>query len=201
MAEALATIAAADAILHLTQFVVEVISRLREYATTVTELPHSLKDVKAPLGLLRESLKQLSRQSNLRTTQSNETLQEAVTGCRKQVEKLDKILKAVSSSTTDSKLKRSKKALVSVKQDREVRQICVDIQRYVTIFSLDQITALTANLRIPDEEQDHQSRLPFFIVPFSRDLQFIGREETINRIDHMLKSQEVVALAGIGGIE
>lgn len=39
-----------------------------------------------------------------------------------------------------------------------------------------------------------------FLVPFSRDPNFVGREDIIKEIDAVFKSEDCVALAGIGGV-
>ena len=40
----------------------------------------------------------------------------------------------------------------------------------------------------------------FFIVPFSRDPLFLGREDIIDLVDTKFKSERRVALTGIGGV-
>ena len=41
---------------------------------------------------------------------------------------------------------------------------------------------------------------PAFMVPFSRDDKFVGREDVLRRIEEGLKGGHRVSLAGIGGI-
>lgn len=40
----------------------------------------------------------------------------------------------------------------------------------------------------------------YFLIPFERDLQFIGRDDIITEVDRRLETKRRVALAGIGGV-
>ena len=41
---------------------------------------------------------------------------------------------------------------------------------------------------------------PFFLVPFVQDSQFVGREDIISNINEKFKTEQRVALTGIGGV-
>jgi len=45
-----------------------------------------------------------------------------------------------------------------------------------------------------------QSTEPAFMVPFEKDLKFVGRDDTMAEIEQKFKTQSRVALTGIGGI-
>lgn len=45
-----------------------------------------------------------------------------------------------------------------------------------------------------------EQQKPFFVVPFSRDPLFLGRENVIDLVDAKFKSEHRVALIGIGGV-
>lgn len=48
---------------------------------------------------------------------------------------------------------------------------------------------------VPKEQSES-----FFVVPFSRDLQFLGREDVIDLVNTKFESEQRVALTGIGGV-
>jgi hypothetical protein len=85
------------------------------------------------------------------------------------------------------------KVLMSLRQEKNVKEIVKGLQSYVTTLTYHQ-TASFPQVSLPVQIK------PLFTVPFERDLKFIGRENILEQVGKRLEVQGRVAFAGIGGV-
>ena len=89
-----------------------------------------------------------------------------------------------------------KKALSSIYYEKEVSKAWEEIENYKTLL----IFHFTKTKGPVQELETPRSKKPIFMVPFERDLKFVGRVDIINDIKQALQRQRRVAIAGIGGV-
>jgi hypothetical protein len=83
-------------------------------------------------------------------------------------------------------------AFSSVGQEKKVEQVTSTLRKYVQTLMYHEATSAT-RLAI-------QLTKLYFIMPFDRDQNFVGREDILQEMESRFKNQRRVALAGIGGV-
>jgi hypothetical protein len=194
MAEALAIIGLVSAIVQFVDFGSKIVERLQDFYSSVNEVPKAFRDVKVELPLLLNTLKrtQAQAESGALSKETQEALLPVVEGCRSQVELLDSSLVKSLPKLGDSSLRRGMTAFLSVGQEKKVEQITTTLRKYVQTLTYHEATGATRLAIQPSK--------PCFIMPFDRDLNFVGREDILQEIESRFKNQRRVALAGIGGV-
>src|SRR5271154_780791 len=125
MAEALAIVGLASSIVQFVDFSTKIIHRLDEFQSKVGEVPQTFRDLKIQLPLLRDALKRTKAEAEagLIDADTQRSVLDVVEGCRLQVQQLDKILIKTLPTPGDSRWKRGMKAVSSVGQEKDVREI------------------------------------------------------------------------------
>jgi hypothetical protein len=194
MAEALAVVGLAAAIIQFVDFSSKIVERLQDFHSSVNEAPNAFRDVKAELPLLLNTLKrtQAQAESGDISRETQEALLPVVEGCRSQVELLDSTLTKTLPKLGDSSWRRGMMAFSSVGQEKKVEQITSTLRKYVQTLTYHQATDPTKLVIRPSK--------PCFMMPFDRDQSFVGREDILQELKSRFKNQRRVALAGIGGV-
>jgi hypothetical protein len=133
MAEPLAVVGVVASIVQLVDFGSRVLRRLDEFQSSLGEIPESFRHIKAELPVLLDTLQQTKEAIYAGSVRDKTTkaLLPAILGCKEQIESLDNILTKMLPATTDSRLRRSTKAIWSLHQDAKVERITKILRSYI----------------------------------------------------------------------
>ena len=125
MAEALAIVGLAAALLQFVDFGTKVIRRLRQLEDQATESTACLKSVRNRLPLMLDLVKKmmLQMEAGLVSDESKEVMYPVVKNCISQAEELDKLFNKSVAQPKDNSWIRGKKAICSVWNDAEIERI------------------------------------------------------------------------------
>jgi hypothetical protein len=125
MAESLAIIGLASALLQLVDFGTKVISRLRQFEEQATDGVACLKGVRNRLPLMLDLVKRilLQMEAGLVSDNSKEIMYPIVQNCITQAEELDKLFNRSLPAPKDSSWVRGKKAFYGVWSESEIERI------------------------------------------------------------------------------
>jgi hypothetical protein len=137
MAEAFAIVSVIASIVQLVDFSTRVVSRLDEFYSVAKEVPKSFRHIKTELPLLATTLAQLKDAIDTTsvTDGSKKALVSVIAGCNEQVAQLEVILEKTLPEANDSLLMKSKKAIVSLRDDSRVESITKTLRNYVGILT------------------------------------------------------------------
>lgn len=133
MAEALAVISVAANIIQLVDFSSKVIRRLDEFQISLGEIPKSFRHFSAELPVLKVALEKIrdAREAGSLEQETERALIPALNGCKEQIQLLDVLLATILPEATDSRLKRGKKAVLSLNQESKVERISKILHSYI----------------------------------------------------------------------
>lgn len=133
MAEAIAAIGVVASVIQLVDFSSKVLHRLEQFQSSVGEIPLSFRHIKAELPVLQDTLQQTREalEAGSVRDQTKKALIPAIEGCTEQIRLLDSILAKLSPTSTDSRLRRGTKALLSLHQESKVESITKILRYYV----------------------------------------------------------------------
>ena len=175
-----------------------VLKRLKEYSDRIEDAPAVIKHIRAQLPILVEKMTELEQENEdgslIIPPQS--ALAVAVRNCGEQIKDLDALTMKMCLEKGGPKLKLLRKALFSVRHEEKVSKAWAELESYKTTFML-RFTEVRATVRKPETSQSTKLA---FMVPFEKDLKFVGRSDTITKVDQKLRTQSRVALTGIGGV-
>jgi N-terminal domain on NACHT_NTPase and P-loop NTPases len=175
-----------------------VLKRLKQYNDRTDDAPAVIKHISAQLPILIEKMAELklATENGSLSINPQTALAVAVTGCDELIKRLDVVTKKLLPNETDSRPTRVKKAFSSIYYEKEVSKAWGEIESYKTslIFHFAKMTRPVQELESP------RSKKPIFMVPFERDLKFVGRVEIIADIRQTLQRRSRVAIAGLGGV-
>ena len=191
-----------SAIVQFIEFSVKVAERIEDFRNGLSRTPKCLYDVHAQVKLLTVTLPKTKEKldSDLFTKETKEAILEVVLGCQKQVKDLETVIGKLLPQSNDSKLTRHIKALTSLKTERRIKDIDSRLQRYTQILTYHESTNIyrleSQQEASPSDDETHS----LFDVPFSRDDDFIGREDILLIIQQLFQHKTHVAITGIGGV-
>ena len=200
VADPFATVSFASAIIQLIDFSIKVARRIEDYQSCAASVPQYLRDVNAQLKLLSATLPRTKDKadSGSLTDESKLAVQDVAVGCQRQVSRLASIIEKLLPKTVDSRWQRQKRALFSFQYEKEIKSIDSALQRYMQSLIYHEST----NPSSPTIESTPSSseRPPLFDIPFSRDDDFIGREEVLSRLFSASIHGSRCTIVGIGGV-
>ena len=194
----------ASAIVTFIDIGTKLVKRMKELSET-GGIPEVFRDIRTRLPLIisivvstRHGIKNLS-------PENERAFEEVVRQCFEQVSQLDEILKKVTVSKDDSRLKKTVRAGVSILEEGRVDRIASSLRDNVQLLLFFNVTPVEKERpkaeRTPSEALlSCNSATGVFLVPFSRDKQFVGRESSLQSISSSFGTQNRVALSGIGGV-
>ncbi|KAL8960401.1 MAG: hypothetical protein Q9193_002887 [Seirophora villosa] len=194
----------ASAIITFVDFGTKVAMRVKELSEA-GDIPELFRDIKTRLPLIINIIKHtLSATTNL-SPEAHGAYAEVVRQSFKQVSQLDEILKKVTISKGESLLSKTVKAGISVVEEGRVKRIALGLKDNVQLLTLLNVKAeekeRPAARRWPSEPlPSYSDAAGVFLLPFSRDERFIGRDIPLQSIASNFESQARVAVAGIGGV-
>ncbi|KAL8691623.1 MAG: hypothetical protein Q9218_003198 [Villophora microphyllina] len=195
----------ASAVVTLLDLGTKVVKRLKELSED-GNVPEAFRDVKTRLPLLNSVVSYTQLRADSLSPGDREAVEDVLQRCFEQVRQLDELLKKVSVLTRDSAWKKSIRAAISVAEEGRVQRIATALKDNVELLSTF-LSVTPAEKGRPKAERWLSEPLPsyasvagLFLVPFSRDEQFVGRQGTLQSIALSFKDQSRVAISGIGGI-
>ena len=169
------------------------------------DIPEVFRDIRTRLPLLISIVVRTQHETGSLSPEAKEALEVVVRQCFEQVTQLDDILKKVMVSKTDSRIKKTVRAGISLVEEGRVQRIATALRDNVQLLTFLNVTP-TEKER-PKSERRPSEPLPsyvsatgLFLVPFSRDSRFVGRESILGSIDLSFNTQSRVAVSGIGGV-
>lgn len=137
MAEALAAVGIVASIAQLADLGSKVLGRLNEYHSKIEDAPRSIRNVQDQLPLLLKVLEdtQRSLDSGVIQYETERALVPVIDGCRFQIKSLEAIVDKLPPQSGESWMKKSKKAISSLKQDSNMRKIASALERYVLVLT------------------------------------------------------------------
>ncbi|KAL8917580.1 MAG: hypothetical protein Q9208_007863 [Pyrenodesmia sp. 3 TL-2023] len=169
------------------------------------DIPGVFRDIKTRLPLIIDIIAQTQSEADKLSPEAQESLKEVVRQSLKQVNQLDEILKKVTVSKGESLLRKTVKAGVSLVEEGRVQKIAAALKDNVQLLTL--FNAKSAEKDKPLLKRWASELLPsyedatgVFLLPFSRDEQFVGRESQLQSIAASFQTQTRVAVSGIGGV-
>ena len=133
MAEALVVFGIAANIVQLVDFGSKILHRLNEFQSNVGDVPESFRHIKAELPVLLDALqrtKEAIETGSVRDEAKN-ALCPTINGCLKQIKSLDEVLLKALPTSGDSWIKRSGKAILSLRYDSKVEKITAIVKKYI----------------------------------------------------------------------
>ncbi|KAL8724301.1 MAG: hypothetical protein Q9181_006890 [Wetmoreana brouardii] len=194
----------ASAVITFVHIGTKVVKRLKELSEA-GDIPEVFRDIRTRLPLLTSVVVHTQHKADSLSPEAREALEEIVRQCFGQVKQLDELLKKVAVSVHDSSFKKSIRAAISLVEEGRVQRIATALRDNVQLLTFLDVTP-TEKER-PQAERWASEPLPsyasvagLFLVPFSRDEQFVGRQEVLRLIASSFEAQSRVAISGIGGI-
>ena len=194
----------ASAIVTFVDIGAKIVKRLRELSEA-GDIPEVFRDIRTRLPLLTSIV--VGTQQNIEhlTPEARETLQEIVAQCFEQVSQLEDLVKKVVVSRGDSRLVKTVKASVSLIEEGRVQRIATSLRDNVQLLTFLNVTPVEkgkpALERLSSEPPPpYTTEVGVFLVSFSRDEHFVGRESDLQSIASSFEKQPRVAISGIGGI-
>ena len=188
----------------------QVAERLKEYQSATHEAPAALRDVavRLPVLLLKvQDVERLCRQGDM-SAERSDVLLRVVNGCRRQVDRLDSLLRKLAPKQcsnirdrSDSRFGLTIKGLRSLYKEKELRIIQQSLQSYESTLTLYFVAPEPSAIR---RSGSHDSTL-IYDVPATACHGFVGRQELLDRIATAFESHQydgkssTVVLLGMGG--
>ncbi|EAW17043.1 uncharacterized protein NFIA_003990 [Aspergillus fischeri NRRL 181] len=142
MADALSIVGAIASTIQLVDFTVKIFDRLNHYLHLVDEVPESLRGIRLHLPLFIEALRRT--QSHIDhghyNPMTSDVLKSFVDECKSQMILLEDILVKVTPAHDDSKIIRSRKAVCSLKHEKALKKIHLNLSGYIEKLLLFQST-------------------------------------------------------------
>lgn len=198
------TIGLASAIATFVTLGMKVARRIKELSEA-GDIPEVFRDIKTRLPLIVSIVDRTQHGISNLPSEANEAFKEVVRQCSEQVSQLDEILKTVIISKGESRLKKAVRAGVSLVEEGRVQRIATALRDNIQLLTFLNVTPATkvrpkAGRRPSEPLQSYMSITGLFLVPFSRDERFVGRENNLRSITSSFRTQNRVAISGIGGV-
>ena len=211
MAEALAAVGLASAIVQFIEFGTKIVTRLSDFSAEVEDVPKTFRLIKVQLPLIFNTLQQIKDQADARQVneETAKALKAVIVECTTTVQQLDEILTKALPNGKDSSWQKYRKALSSLAQDKKIAQLQASIERYIPTLTFYQTVVISksskdlpfrAATQTSDTNPPRSTSKPCFMVRFEQDPNFVGREDELRNIEERFKEQHRVVLSGIGGV-
>ena len=211
MAEALAAVGLASAIVQFIDFGTKVVNRLSVFPSKVGDVPETFRLIKVQLPLILDTLQQTKDQADERqiNEETAKALKTVVDECIAAVQQLDEILTKALPNGRDSTWQKYWKALSSLAKDKKISQLQASLERHIPILTYYQTVVISRSSKdLPFRPAPQTSYTnspqrnpkPCFMVRFEQDPNFVGRENELREVEERFKEQHRVVLSGIGGV-
>ena len=183
MAEALAIVGLASSIITFVDAAQNVISRLKDYWESGRELPKAYANVRNQLAFMIPEVEEMKNEYHRGLIPADRAvgLHDAIEACIRQTTRLNAILDDVLTAPNDSKIQRGRKALRSLRREREVAGIQASIESSKSTFTLYYVrhpVSLPVRPKVSWLERCCD-------IPATSVLHFVGREDVLRRLDEI----------------
>ncbi|KAL8730232.1 MAG: hypothetical protein Q9166_004209 [cf. Caloplaca sp. 2 TL-2023] len=194
----------ASAVVTFVDVGAKIAKRLRELSEA-GDIPEVFRDIRTRLPLTISIVLRTQNETSKLSPEAQSAFEEVVRQCFEQASQLDDILKKVMIAKGDSRLKRTVKATVSLVEEGRVQRIATGLRDNVQLLTYLSVTPVEKVSSKPERRPSeplpsYVSATGLFLVPFSRDEQFVGRESNLQSISSSFETQNRVAISGFGGI-
>ena len=200
----LTAIGLASAIVSFVDIGMKIANRIKELSEA-GDIPEVFRDIRTRLPLMMGIVDSARHGIDNLSPEAERALEEVVRQCSEQVSLLDGILKRIVVSKSDSRFKKTVKAGISLVEEGRVQRIATALRDNIQLLIFLNVTP--AEKGKPRAERRPSEALPsytnatgLFLVPFSRDEHFVGRESSLQSIGLAFGTQNRVAVSGIGGV-
>ena len=178
----LSAIGVASSIIQFVDLGMKVATRLKEYNSATTDVPRSLRHISAQLPLLLSALDRMKTDVEVEKVDLDTRciLKGVVSGCKQQVEKVDKIIGKVLHVPGDSLVTKVQKVFVGLKNDEKVLAIEKNLQTYIQVLILHHL------IEGPDTSSGVSEDTLYFEVPVRKASPFYERVELLQEIETQL---------------
>ncbi|MCJ1239911.1 hypothetical protein MMC14_007909 [Varicellaria rhodocarpa] len=178
----LSAIGVASSIIQFVDLGMKVATRLKEYNSATTDIPRSLQHISAQLPLLLSALDRMKTGVEVEKVDLDTRciLKGVVSGCKQQVEKVDKIIAKVLHVPGDSLVTKVQKVFVGLKNDEKVLAIEKNLQTYIQVLILHHL------IEGPDTSSGTSEDTLYFEVPVRQASPFHERVELLQEIETQL---------------
>jgi len=193
----------ASAVVTFINIGTKIAKRLKELSEA-GDIPEVFREIRTRLPLIISIIFSTQHGTDNLSPEAREAFEEIVNQCFEQVTQLDNILKKVTIARGDSRVKKTLKAGVSLIEESRVQRIATALRDNVQLLTF--LNVAPAEKGKPPAERpseplpSYASATGMFLVPFSRDDHFVGRESVLQSISASFEKQKRVAISGIGGI-
>ena len=194
----------ATAIITFIDFGTKVAKRAKELSEA-GDIPEAFRDIKTRLPLIIDIIKNTQVETGSLSPEAEEAFIEIVNQSFKHVSQLDEILKKVTVSENDSLLRKTRKASASLVEEGRVQKIAAALRDNVQLLTSLNVKPRekgrpTAPRWLSEPLPSYPAATGLFLLPFTRDDRFVGRESQLQSIELSFKSHNRVAVSGIGGV-
>jgi hypothetical protein len=202
MAEAVAGIGLASSIVTFVEVSVTVLARIREFRSTTKEIPKVFQDITTQLPLMTDIMTRIENQiqNSSLTADSENALSNVVEGCRRQITMLDELIEKILPATTDSSFQRARKAVASIRKEKDIAAIQKALERYTSTLTLhfSEISGAATVIAVKEGT--------YYEIPSLQVSQYVERVELLKNIEsHFANTTrnaprpKIVVLLGMGG--
>ncbi|KAH0534126.1 hypothetical protein FGG08_007284, partial [Glutinoglossum americanum] len=202
MAGAIAAINLATSIVKFVDISAKALARLREFHSTAQETPRVFQDITTQLPLIIDIMTRIEkcREGGSLTTDAQHALSNVVEGCLRQVIMLDRLIDKMLPTSTDSPLRRARKAIASVLKEKDIAVIQRTLETYKSTLTLHFSQRSGASITNAAGEST------YYEIPSLQVSQFIERVGLLGEIEASFANTaenssgpKVVVLLGMGG--
>ena len=200
-----------SAAVSLLKFGGQVVMRLEELSK-VGDMPAVFRDIQGRLPALLYIVQTINRSRNTLPPEIQDTFEIIAERCQKQIEQLEELLLKVTVAHGDSRIKKSWKAVWSLREDARIQKIStslIDNIQTLTMFRVAPAETVedcaprrssTFGIDLDAAPPSYSELAGPFMVPFARDRDFVGREISLKEIDALFERYGRVSVTGAGGI-
>ncbi|KAH0544047.1 hypothetical protein FGG08_001665, partial [Glutinoglossum americanum] len=202
MAEAIAVVGLAASIVTFVNVSTKVLARLREFHSIAQDAPGVFQDITTQLPIIIDILTGIEKGcgDGSLTTDAQRALLNVVEGCFRQISMLDGLIEKMLPALTDSTLRRTWKAIASVRKEKDVVVIQRTLETYKSTLTLHFSQGPRAPIAIDARER------VYYEIPSLRVSQFVERVELLKEIEASFDNTtanashlKIVVLLGMGG--
>ena len=183
MAEALAVVGLASSIITFVDAAQNVISRLNDYWESGCQLPKIYANVRNQLAFMVPEVEEMKNEHRRGLIPADKAvgLHDVIQACNRQTTRLNAILDDILPTPGDSKIQRGRKALRSLRREKEVAGIQASIESSKSTFTLYYVrhpVSLPIRPKVSWLERCCD-------IPATSVLHFVGREDVLRRLDEI----------------
>ena len=139
--EAWAAVGATASIITLAEAGIGIVKRINDFKNKANDVPQCYRQIDNTLPILKKSFEQVLQETNSSTSSSRgDEVLRIIRDCVEQVRKLEVILNETVPQSGDGTQERTKKAVKSLRRDKEVQSITKALDGYIKYLTYDTVS-------------------------------------------------------------